>query len=125
MPAKTPPDIIRKLLRRHSRVLAEPAIKARLEHLGVAAGSTPAELAAYLKAEMDKWGPVIKEAGITGPRLSRTLPDRVGSKEKDRHDQPSPIDASVCGVGARAPALLGRAAPRRRKRRIGPTVTSA
>lgn len=27
---------------------------------------TPAELAAFLKAEMDKWGPLIKEAGITG-----------------------------------------------------------
>jgi tripartite-type tricarboxylate transporter receptor subunit TctC len=27
--------------------------------------STPAELAAYLKAEMDKWGPVIKQAGIS------------------------------------------------------------
>ena len=29
-------------------------------------GSTPAELGAFLKREMDKWGPVIKEAGITG-----------------------------------------------------------
>ena len=29
-------------------------------------GSTPAELGAFLKAEMDKWGPVIKEAGISG-----------------------------------------------------------
>ena len=28
-------------------------------------GSTPAELGAHLKAEMDRWGPVIKEAGIT------------------------------------------------------------
>jgi len=28
-------------------------------------GSTPAELAEFLKREMDKWGPVIKEAGIT------------------------------------------------------------
>ena len=28
-------------------------------------GSTPAELAALLKSEMDKWGPVIKEAGIS------------------------------------------------------------
>ena len=38
----------------------------KLEGLGVVVrGSTPVELAAFLKAEMDKWGPVIKEAGIT------------------------------------------------------------
>src|SRR5438876_941621 len=46
--------------------LADPTTKERLEQLGVVvAGSTPAELAAHLKTEMDKWGPVIKEAGIT------------------------------------------------------------
>jgi tripartite-type tricarboxylate transporter receptor subunit TctC len=40
--------------------------KERLEQLGVVVvGSTPRELAAHLKAEMDKWGPVIKAAGIT------------------------------------------------------------
>ena len=46
--------------------LTDPVTKERLEQLGVAVvGSTPAELAAFLKAEMDKWAPVIKEAGIT------------------------------------------------------------
>jgi tripartite-type tricarboxylate transporter receptor subunit TctC len=41
--------------------------KQRLEQLGVVVvASSPAELAAFLKREMDKWGPVIKEAGITG-----------------------------------------------------------
>ena len=47
--------------------LADPVLRARLEDLGiVVVGSTPAELAAFLKAETDKWGPVIKEAGIRG-----------------------------------------------------------
>ena len=42
-------------------------LKDRLDQLGVAAiASTPAELAVFLKKEMEKWGPVIKEAGITG-----------------------------------------------------------
>jgi tripartite-type tricarboxylate transporter receptor subunit TctC len=27
-------------------------------------GSTPEELGQFLKSEMDKWGPVIKQAGI-------------------------------------------------------------
>ena len=39
--------------------------KDRLAQLGVAiVGSTPNELAVHLKSEMDKWGPVIKDAGI-------------------------------------------------------------
>ena len=47
-------------------VLAEPAIKKRLEDLGLfVIGSTPEQLGQYLKAEMDKWGPIIKEAGIS------------------------------------------------------------
>ena len=66
VPAKTPPDIIRKINADTVAALADAAVKARLEQLGVlVAGSTPQELAALLKAEMDKWGPVIKAAGIT------------------------------------------------------------
>ena len=46
-------------------VLGEPAIKARLDKLGVViVGSTPEALGAHLKAEMAKWGPVIKAANI-------------------------------------------------------------
>jgi tripartite-type tricarboxylate transporter receptor subunit TctC len=46
--------------------LKDPAIKERLEQLGVlVVGSAPEQLAAFLKAEMDKWAPVIKEAGIS------------------------------------------------------------
>ena len=66
-PAKTPPEIIRKLHADTVTAINDPKTRQRLEGLGVVVrGSTPAELAAYLKAEMDKWGPVIKEAGITG-----------------------------------------------------------
>ncbi|MBX9774924.1 MAG: tripartite tricarboxylate transporter substrate binding protein [Xanthobacteraceae bacterium] len=66
-PAKTPPEIIRKLHADTITAINDPKIKQRLEGLGVVVrGSTPAELGAYIKNEMDKWGPVIKEAGITG-----------------------------------------------------------
>ena len=66
-PVKTPPDIIAKMHADTVTALADPVTKDRLEQqLGVVVvGSTPAELAAHLKSEMDKWGPVIKEAGIT------------------------------------------------------------
>ena len=65
--ARRPPAIIRQMHADTVAALADPVIKERLEQLGVAVvGSTPAELGAFLKAEMDKWGPVIKEAGIRG-----------------------------------------------------------
>ncbi len=66
VPVNTPPAIVRKLQADTAAVLAEPTIKERMEKLGVAPeSSTPAELAAHLKAEMDKWAPVIKQAGIS------------------------------------------------------------
>jgi tripartite-type tricarboxylate transporter receptor subunit TctC len=66
-PAKTPPEIIRKMHAATVAALNDPATRQKLESLGVVVqGSTPGELAAYLKAEMDKWGPVIKAAGISG-----------------------------------------------------------
>jgi tripartite-type tricarboxylate transporter receptor subunit TctC len=67
VPAKTPPEIVRKLNADAVAAIRDPVIKERLDQLGVAAiASTPTELAAFLKKEMEKWGPVIKEAGITG-----------------------------------------------------------
>jgi tripartite-type tricarboxylate transporter receptor subunit TctC len=65
VPAKTPPEIIRKMQTDTVAALAEPAIKQKLDGLGVIPiGSTPEALAAHLKEEMDKWGPVIKAANI-------------------------------------------------------------
>jgi tripartite-type tricarboxylate transporter receptor subunit TctC len=66
VPARTPAEIVRRMHADTAAVLAEPAIKGRLEQLGmVVVGSTPEELGRFHKAEMDKWGPVIKEGGIT------------------------------------------------------------
>ena len=46
-------------------MLAFPSVKRRFEDVGaVPKGSTPAELAAFLKSEIDKWGPVIRDARI-------------------------------------------------------------
>ncbi len=65
VPAKTPPAIIKKLNEGTIAALAHPMVKERLEQFGAAlVGSTPDELAAFLKSEMDKWGPVIREAKI-------------------------------------------------------------
>jgi tripartite-type tricarboxylate transporter receptor subunit TctC len=65
VPARTPAEIIRKMHTDTVTTLAEPRIKARLEELGlVVVGSTPDALGSYLKSEMAKWAPVIKEANI-------------------------------------------------------------
>jgi len=65
VPARTPPAVIQKLHADTVLALADLATKTRLEQLGVGViGSSPEELRAYLKAEMDKWGVIIKEAGI-------------------------------------------------------------
>jgi len=65
VPAKTPSAIVNKMNADAVAVLAEPAIKQKLEGLGVAVvGSTPAELGRHLKSESDLWEPVIKAAGI-------------------------------------------------------------
>ena len=66
VPAKTPPQIVRKLNADTVAALADPAIKRKLEDIGVVViGSTPAELAETVKADMAKWEPIIKEGGIS------------------------------------------------------------
>jgi tripartite-type tricarboxylate transporter receptor subunit TctC len=65
VPAKTPPEIIAKMHTDTVAVLAEPQIRAKLDALGVVVvGSTPEQLGAHLKAEMERWAPVIKAANI-------------------------------------------------------------
>jgi tripartite-type tricarboxylate transporter receptor subunit TctC len=65
VPAKTPPAVIQKLHADTVAALADPPTRQRLEQLGVGViGSTPEELRRFLAAEMDKWGVIIKEAGI-------------------------------------------------------------
>ena len=63
--AKTPPDIVTKLRDDSVAALNTPAIRQRYAQLGATVvGSTSAELAEFLQAEIDRWGPIIKAAGI-------------------------------------------------------------
>lgn len=66
VPAKTPPTIVNKISADTIAALAEPAIKSKLEQMSYAAGgSSPKELGILLRGEIDKWGAIIKSAGIT------------------------------------------------------------
>jgi tripartite-type tricarboxylate transporter receptor subunit TctC len=65
LPVRTPADIVKKINTDTVTALADPAIKGRLEQLGYAVGGSSAEeLARHLRSEIDKWGPIIKAAGI-------------------------------------------------------------
>jgi tripartite-type tricarboxylate transporter receptor subunit TctC len=67
VPAKTPAEIVKKMHGDVVKALAEPAVKAKFEPLGVAvASSTPEQLGARMKAEAELWGPIIKAANIRG-----------------------------------------------------------
>ncbi len=64
-PAGTPRAIIDRLHQEIVRVLRAPDLKERLAGEGVEAlGTTPEELAGYIKSETEKWAQVIKAAGI-------------------------------------------------------------
>ena len=65
VPAKTPPEIVRKISADTNTALADPAIKDKLVKTGYAAeGSSPEELETLLKAEIAKWSAVIKSVGL-------------------------------------------------------------
>jgi tripartite-type tricarboxylate transporter receptor subunit TctC len=65
VPARTPQDVVARINADTNAALIYPQVKSRFEELGATPkGSTQAELAAFLKSETDKWGPVIREAKI-------------------------------------------------------------
>jgi tripartite-type tricarboxylate transporter receptor subunit TctC len=64
-PAKTPPAIVELLNREAVRVLRQPEVKERLFNAGnEVVANTPREFSAYMKADMQKMGKVIRDAGI-------------------------------------------------------------
>ena len=64
-PAKTAPAIITRLHGEFIRIMQSPDIIERIAVLGYERSTTtPQEFAAYIKSEVDKWGKVIKAAGI-------------------------------------------------------------
>jgi tripartite-type tricarboxylate transporter receptor subunit TctC len=67
-PKGTPKEVIAKLNAATVEALADPALQRRFSDLGLdvapRAQQTPEGLAAFQKAEIDKWWPIIKSAGI-------------------------------------------------------------
>ena len=68
VPRGTPEDVIEKLNAALVETLADPAVRQRLADLGqdipARNQQTPEALGVYQRAEMEKWWPLIKAAGI-------------------------------------------------------------
>jgi tripartite-type tricarboxylate transporter receptor subunit TctC len=66
-PAGLPPDIKTKLAKDCADAVNTATVKARLLALGATPiGSTPETFAALIRSDYEKWGPIIKAAGIRG-----------------------------------------------------------
>lgn len=67
-PKGTPKDIVAKLNAAFAAAMADPAVRQRIETQGLEIPPpeqrTPEAFAVYLKAEMDKWGAVVRESGM-------------------------------------------------------------
>ncbi len=64
-PAKTPKDIVNKLNKEIVDILKQKDVAEKLNQQGaLPVGDTPEQFSAYVKAEIDKWGAVVKSANI-------------------------------------------------------------
>jgi tripartite-type tricarboxylate transporter receptor subunit TctC len=64
-PKGTPPAVIDKLQGEVAKALAHPAVKAKADASGLfPATSTPAEFAAFIRKEAQRWSTVVKDTGM-------------------------------------------------------------
>jgi tripartite-type tricarboxylate transporter receptor subunit TctC len=64
-PPQTPAEIIDRLNAEVTKILGDPELRARFANEGAEpVGGSPRDMAAYLKADVEKWGKVVKEAKI-------------------------------------------------------------
>ena len=64
-PAKTPPELLDRLNKAVNEILAEPSLKAKFAELGVQpVGGTRAETDGLITRERQRWGQLIRAAGI-------------------------------------------------------------
>jgi tripartite-type tricarboxylate transporter receptor subunit TctC len=64
-PAKMPAEIAQRLSKELTAIIARPQIREQIDRHGIAlAASTPAELDAFTRRQLDAWGRGFREAGI-------------------------------------------------------------
>ena len=63
--AGTPPAVIRKVQRDMAEALQQDDVRAKLQGAGIEIqGGTPEQFGNVIKAEVEKWGRIVKDAGI-------------------------------------------------------------
>jgi tripartite-type tricarboxylate transporter receptor subunit TctC len=63
-PARMAPALVDRISKAVQAALADPVVKARIEKMGMEAkSSTPQELDAFDRAELERWGRVVKASG--------------------------------------------------------------
>jgi tripartite-type tricarboxylate transporter receptor subunit TctC len=64
-PPKTPKPVVDRLVEAMKISLADPAVVKKLQDIGIdpTPNSSPEQLAAFVKAELAKWGPIVKASG--------------------------------------------------------------
>jgi tripartite-type tricarboxylate transporter receptor subunit TctC len=64
-PPKTPGDVVAKLNGAANKAMTDPDLLARFKDLSIGpGGGSPAEVAAFIKSENQRWSQVIRDAGI-------------------------------------------------------------
>ena len=64
-PANTPKEIVAKLNAEYVRVLRQPDMRDRIAAIGLIPAETSSDqFTAYVKAEFDRWGPIVKQSGV-------------------------------------------------------------
>ena len=65
-PAKLPPEITNKLHAAIVGALTDPTMRERLQTEGATpVGDTPAEFAAFVRQDIERWAPIVKASGAT------------------------------------------------------------
>jgi len=64
-PAKVPAPLVAQMNEAVTKMLAQPDFKERLAHEGAQpAGGTPAQFAAYIKSDIDRWAKIVRMAKV-------------------------------------------------------------
>jgi len=64
-PANTPQPVVARLNEAANKAMKDPAVIERMKEFSAKiVGSTPAELAAHVSAELAKWTPVVRDANV-------------------------------------------------------------
>ena len=64
-PARTPPEILRRLAAETTKALAVAEVQARLRQVGaLPAGGTPEDASRFHLSEFSKWGAIVRAVGV-------------------------------------------------------------